>query len=222
MFNFEKLTVKAKHQLKKHLYISLLMLALTVGTVLCTSLLSQEVARLKIANRDYLAACDSLNSLNTQLSIYEETIKSNTATIAENFMTKEEFVTFIGTACAATGCDLGQLQGGDTTTDNGVTKIGFIFEVKGTSVEVTKFVQKIQGLNTRYMLKDISLRKTDDFLWLDRKKLDEFNLSWWDISNHTVSLDSPEEQLLTLDGVYGSNDMSLYLDVDFITAEVGK
>lgn len=216
---FDKITVEVREKVR-YLF-KFIVLAGVIAAVLAIAsmYMSSEVKRLEGVNAQYNTALTQLKTLNSSIESSASAINSNSLQITKSFMTKEEFIAFAGTASKATGCDIIRLSGGDPISDGSIQKINFCFEVKGTITELYKFMERIQGLNCRYMLNNISMRKTEDFTWLGREDLDSYNLDWWDLKPEESEEETSEEDRITLDDVFGSNEMTLYLDLDFVTSE---
>lgn len=216
---FDKITVEVREKVR-HLF-KFIALAGVIAAVLAIAsmYMSSEVKRLEGVNGQYDTALTQLKTLNSSIEASVASINSNSMQITKDFMTKEEFIAFAGTASKATGCDIIRLSGGDPVSDGSVQKINFCFEVKGTITELYKFMERIEGLNCRYMLNNISMRKTEGFTWLGREDLDSFNLDWWDIETDNSSDSESKDEVITLDDIFGSNEMTLYLDLDFVTSE---
>lgn len=217
--NFEKLTVQTTQRLKRVGVSIALILVLTISTYVAQSLLNTKVLAVKEQYAEYQTALATLESLNRSIKQSEEIINDNTGLIAKSFMTREEFVKFIGNACQETSCEILQLQGGDVTVDNSINKINFKIEVRGELPDLYRLMQRVDGLDARYALVSTTLRKMDDFAWLDRYQLDAFTLDWWDLSDKEDTTATDEPIAVSLDSIFGNRKMSLYLDVDFITSD---
>ena len=216
---FDKITVEVREKVR-HLFRFIVLAGVIAAVLAIASMyMSSEVKRLEGVNGQYDTALTQLKTLNSSIEASVASINSNSMQITKDFMTKEEFIAFAGTASKATGCDIIRLSGGDPVSDGSVQKINFCFEVKGTITELYKFMERIEGLNCRYMLNNISMRKTEGFTWLGREDLDSFNLDWWDIETDNSSDSESEAEVITLDDIFGSNEMTLYLDLDFVTSE---
>ncbi|MEG2262792.1 MAG: hypothetical protein RSC68_00290 [Acinetobacter sp.] len=218
--NLEKLSVKTIQFIKQQSMLIAFLIVVTLALGSGGHLLNKKVIELKEANNTYNQALSELESLNMSIASSETLIKDSSGAIAKTFMTREEFVKFIGAACTETGCEIMQLQGGDVVTDSSINKINFKFEVRGDVLQIYKFMQRIDALNTRYAMTSATLRKQDEFAWLDRYQLDAFTLDWWNLKDDATgtSTDSAERQV-SLDDIFGSRKMSLYLNIDFITAD---
>lgn len=216
---FDKITVEVREKVR-HLFRFIALAGVIAAVLAIASMyMSSEVKRLEGVNGQYDTALTQLKTLNSSIEASVASINSNSMQITKDFMTKEEFIAFAGTASKATGCDIIRLSGGDPVSDGSVQKINFCFEVKGTVTELYKFMERIEGLNCRYMLNNISMRKTEGFTWLGREDLDSFNLDWWDIETDNSSDSESNDEVITLDDIFGSNEMTLYLDLDFVTSE---
>ena len=216
---FDKITVEVREKVR-HLFRFIVLSGVIAAVLAIASMyMSSEVKRLEGVNGQYDTALTQLKTLNSSIEASVASINSNSMQITKDFMTKEEFIAFVGTASKATGCNIIRLSGGDPVSDGSVQKINFCFEVKGTITELYKFMERIEGLNCRYMLNNISMRKTEGFTWLGREDLDSFNLDWWDIETDNSSDSESKDEVITLDDIFGSNEMTLYLDLDFVTSE---
>lgn len=216
---FDKITVEVREKVRYLFRFIVLAVVIAAVLAIASMYMSSEVKRLEGVNGQYDTALTQLKTLNSSIEASVASINSNSMQITKDFMTKEEFIAFAGTASKATGCDIIRLSGGDPVSDGSVQKINFCFEVKGTITELYKFMERIEGLNCRYMLNNISMRKTEGFTWLGREDLDSFNLDWWDIETDNSSDSESTDEVITLDDIFGSNEMTLYLDLDFVTSE---
>ena len=216
---FDKITVEVREKVRYLFRFIVLAVVIAAVLAIASMYMSSEVKRLEGVNGQYDTALTQLKTLNSSIEASVASINSNSMQITKDFMTKEEFIAFAGTASKATGCDIIRLSGGDPVSDGSVQKINFCFEVKGTITELYKFMERIEGLNCRYMLNNISMRKTEGFTWLGREDLDSFNLDWWDIETNNSSDSESKDEVITLDDIFGSNEMALYLDLDFVTSE---
>lgn len=216
---FDKITVEVREKVRYLFRFIVLAVVIAAVLAIASMYMSSEVKRLEGVNTQYDTALTQLKTLNSSIEASVASINSNSMQITKDFMTKEEFIAFAGTASKATGCDIIRLSGGDPVSDGSVQKINFCFEVKGTITELYKFMERIEGLNCRYMLNNISMRKTEGFTWLGREDLDSFNLDWWDIETDNSSDSESQDEVITLDDIFGSNEMTLYLDLDFVTSE---
>ena len=216
---FDKITVEVREKVRYLFRFIVLAGVIAAVLAIASMYMSSEVKRLEGVNGQYDTALTQLKTLNSSIEASVASINSNSMQITKAFMTKEEFIAFAGTASKATGCDIIRLSGGDPVSDGSVQKINFCFEVKGTITELYKFMERIEGLNCRYMLNNISMRKTEGFTWLGREDLDSFNLDWWDIETDNSSDSESKDEVITLDDIFGSNEMTLYLDLDFVTSE---
>ena len=216
---FDKITVEVREKVRYLFRFIVLAGVIAAVLAIASMYMSSEVKRLEGVNGQYDTALTQLKTLNSSIEASVASINSNSMQITKAFMTKEEFIAFAGTASKATGCDIIRLSGGDPVSDGSVQKINFCFEVKGTITELYKFMERIEGLNCRYMLNNISMRKTEGFTWLGREDLDSFNLDWWDIETDNSSDSESNDEVITLDDIFGSNEMTLYLDLDFVTSE---
>lgn len=216
---FDKLTVETREQLKKLLKILLVSLAAAIILGIGYYFLSVEVNRLETVNSEYLSTISQLKTLTSSVESSKEIIESS-AGIGSDFMTKEEFISFVGTVSKSEGCDIMRISGGNPEMDGLVTKMNFSFEIKGQSKELLNFMRRLQGLNASYILNSVSMRKIEDFEWLDREDLDSFNLSWWTLESELPDDSTDDEsEYVTLDEIFGTDEMTLYLDLDFVTAE---
>ena len=216
---FDKITVEVREKVRYLFRFIVLAVVIAAVLAIASMYMSSEVKRLEGVNGQYDTALTQLKTLNSSIEASVASINSNSMQITKDFMTKEEFIAFAGTASKATGCDIIRLSGGDPVSDGSIQKINFCFEVKGTITELYKFMERIEGLHCRYMLNNISMRKTEGFTWLGREDLDSFNLDWWDIETGITSDSESEAEVITLDDIFGSNEMTLYLDLDFVTSE---
>lgn len=216
---FDKITVEVREKVRYLFRFIVLAGAIAAVLAIASMYMSSEVKRLEGVNTQYNTALTQLKTLNSSIEASVASINSNSMQITKDFMTKEEFIAFAGTASKATGCDIVRLSGGDPVSDGSIQKINFCFEVKGTITELYKFMERIEGLNCRYMLNNISMRKTEGFTWLGREDLDSFNLDWWDLGTDNSSDSESKDEVITLDDIFGSNEMALYLDLDFVTSE---
>lgn len=216
---FDKITVEVREKVRYLFRFIVLAVVIAAVLAIASMYMSSEVKRLEGVNGQYDTALTQLKTLNSSIEASVASINSNSMKITKDFMTKEEFIAFAGTASKATGCDIIRLSGGDPVSDGSIQKINFCFEVKGTITELYKFMERIEGLHCRYMLNNISMRKTEGFTWLGREDLDSFNLDWWDIETGITSDSESEAEVITLDDIFGSNEMTLYLDLDFVTSE---
>lgn len=216
---FDKITVEVREKVRKLFTFIAIFAVIAMVLAAVTVFLSGEVKRLEGVNAQYNSALDQLRTINSSIEASVASINSNSMQVTKDFMTKEEFIAFAGTASKATGCDIIRLSGGNPVSDGSIQKINFCFEVKGTITELYKFMKRIEGLNCRYMLNNISMRKIERFAWLGREDLDNFNLDWWDLQVDTSSDSESNSEVITLDDIFGSNEMTLYLDLDFVTSE---
>lgn len=218
MPNFDKLSVETLSQLRKISKFFFLGLVLVIGLFIANTYLSDEVKALEAVNTEYNSALNQLRTAKSSLAASEQIIKTSTG-ISSNFMTKEEFLSFVGSASKSEGCDIMRISGGNPVVDGLVTKMNFSFELKGTLIELYKFMERLEGLQASFTLNNISMRKTEDFEWLDREDLDGFNLDWWTLEIDTESSDTEEDNVITLDKIFGTDEMTMYLDLDFVVSD---
>lgn len=218
---FEGLSAATKKMLHKNATLLVVLAVLSVALVAGNKVLSTTTQTYRDRNAEYQTALSSLKTLQSSVTNLESVITGNTDRLSSSFMTKQQFIDFVGETCSKVGCDLIQLSGGDTVSANNINRINFTFEIAGTPSQLYRMIQSINGLNTKYMLKSISMRKTEDFLWLDRETHKNEELSWWDLSNLKQPKDPrAEEEALSVAMLFGSPEMTLYLDIDFVTTEV--
>lgn len=216
--NFDKLSVETLSQLRKISRFFALGLVLLVGLFALNTYVSGEVKSLEAVNVEYNSALSQLRTAKSSLAASEQIIKTSTG-ISSNFMTKEEFLSFVGSASKSEGCDIMRISGGNPIVDGIVTKMNFSFELKGTLIELYQFMERLEGLQASFTLNNISMRKTEDFEWLDREDLDSFNLEWWTLEINTESGNAEEEDTITLDKIFGTDEMTMYLDLDFVVSD---
>ncbi len=216
---FDKLSIETKEKARKYSQISAVLLVVLAILLASLNYFKSETERLQQVNAQYTSALSEMQTLNSSVQASAEAINGNNTQITKEFMSKVELIAFAGTASKATGCDLVRLSVSEPYSDGSIEKTNFFFEVKGNIVELNNFMNRIDGLNCRYMLNNISMRKTENFTWLTRENLDNFNLDWWDKGIDNSGSDNSESKELTLDDVFGSSTMTLYLDLDFVTSE---
>ncbi len=216
---FDKLSIETKEKVGKYFKISGVLLVLLAVVLFGYSYFKGEVDRLEAVNAQYTSALSQMQELNTSVQASADAINGNNTQITKEFMSKEELIAFAGTASKATGCDIVRLSVSEPSSDGSIEKTNFLFEVKGNISQLNSFMNRIDSLNCRYMLNNISMRKTENFTWLIRENLDSFNLDWWDKGIDNSGEDENASEELTLDDVFGSSQMTLYLDLDFVTSE---
>lgn len=216
--NFDKLSVDTLSQLRKISRIFAIGVVIVGCLAFLNSFIVSEVKDLRAINSEYNSVLSQLRTAKNSLTASEQIIKTSTG-ISENFMTKEEFISFVGSASKSEGCDIMRISGGNPIVDGIVTKMNFSFEIKGTLIELYQFMERFEGLQASFTLNNISMRKTEDFEWLDREDLDSFNLEWWTLEPKTQSNDNTEEDVITLDKIFGTDEMTMYLDLDFVVSD---
>lgn len=140
---------------------------------------------------------------------------SEEGTIQEK-ITKEFFIKHVGKSCKETNTDLVSLTGGTTTTINdSLSEISFQLELTGDLESLDKFTERLEGLKAVYIINRYSLRKTDEFAWLDRDLDGMSGGNWFDKS--AISAKSAEDlSTLGTKDIYGKDELRMFIDISFI------
>lgn len=232
---FEKLTAEARVAAAKYSKMAITLVALSVAVLIGLYFVVPTYKTLDDAKKQIPvveASVKSMQSRNDEIALI---LQDNDGQLEKTFMTKDEFVKFMGKICDVHNVELVQLAGGYESITNNIHTMDFRFEVKGELSELSKVVTALQEQNTRYLLKAMSMRKTEDFLWFDRDSLTNEGMTWFDISNLPANVkDTPAlttideegkeipvpELPLSIADIYGSESMTLYMNVSFISGEV--
>lgn len=140
----------------------------------------------------------------------------------ETVITKDSLILYLNEACIETNCELLAMAGNTTTKLTDVlNEITFRIEVGGTLAEIEEFSKKIENLNTNYSINELSLKKSDKFSWLTRDKTSNDGSSWFDSTFLGEEVVENEDEYkieeIGLKDIYGTDKLSLYLDISFLS-----
>lgn len=182
----------------------------------------KEQAAIKsgVASFSQLSSKESI--LRAEYNAKQEQMRSSDATAS--ILSKEDFITFVGNACTLTDSVLITLGGGNSVAmTSGMEEIGFQLEIEGTVDALNAFMQKLDGLKTVYRINNLSLRKLESFVWLDRNVGTNKATSWFD--KNVLITGQPgstgKETPLGVIDLYGSDNMRMYVDLIFVTIKNG-
>lgn len=169
------------------------------------------------------------NQLRGDISQQQSVSKSLSAQIdatgkslSGSFMSKDEFIAFMGATSQRIGLSLNKYTGGDTVVKDGISTMNFKFEAEGNLEQLKDLVKSVDLLGTPYAINSISTRKADNYVWLDRDVNKMEILPWWDgksieIKKPYTEVEDPEP--IGIKDIMGSQTLKMYLDVSFISSE---
>ena len=151
-----------------------------------------------------------------------EQIDATGKSLSGTFMSKDEFIAFMGATAQRIGVSLNKYTGGDTEVKDGIATMNFKFEAEGTLGQLEDLVKSVDLLGTPYAINSISTRKADNYVWLDRDVSKLEILPWWDeksieIKKPYTEVEDPEP--IGIADIMGSKVLKMYLDVSFISSE---
>lgn len=142
--------------------------------------------------------------------------------LSGSFMSKDEFIAFMGSTSQRLGLALNKYTGGDTVEKDGITTMNFKLEVEGDLTQLEDLVKSIDLLGTPYAINSISARKADNYIWLDRDINKMEILPWWngkslEVKKPYTEVEEPEP--IGIIDIMGSQNLKMYLDVSFISSK---
>lgn len=161
----------------------------------------------------------------TQQGISDELsqqIKQTGKSLSGTFMSKDEFIAFIGANSQRLGLKLSKYTGGETVTQDGIDTTKFILEVEGSLEQLEDLVKSVDALNVPYAINSISTRKADTYIWLDRDTDKQEILSWYDGSSLVTQrtyTEVEEEEPIGIQDIMGNQALKMYLDISFIVSD---
>lgn len=213
---FKKVSVRVRKNSTKLMIVSAVLL---VGILLANSAVSsteKKLSSLKGSAGTFTTLSAQAAEMESKFAMKKSEVDSSPV-IGKKMLTKEEFIKFFADACLESGTDIETITGGNTKILNTAMKeINFKLDIAGTLNDIDKFIEEIQNLRVVYMINDLSLRKIEEFIWLDRNVGSHIGDSWFDENLKKEELPGDFTQL-TLQDLYGSDKLKMFIDISFVT-----
>ena len=223
--NVSKKSKNSMNKLKLQFIALVLLVCIAGGAFYYAYYLQSEIDSKAGTDDAYNSAKNQVTSLTMTTKDLESQIDATGRSLSGSFMTKDEFIEFLGATAERMGVELNKYTGGDTAVKDGIETMNFKLQLKGDLMRLEAMVQSIDQLGTPYAINSISIRAADEYIWLDRDINKEIILPWMD----TKSLEQKkpyneiEEPIpIGITDIMGSQEMYMYLDISFTKADAGN
>lgn len=218
----EKASSPAKSGLKIQGLILVIFAALACGIMYGSFYFKDEIALRAGIDPAFNSLKSNIQGMQLTSEDLGAQIDATGKSLSGSFMSKDEFIAFLGSTSNRLGVQLNKYTGGDTSERDGISTMNFKFEVEGDITQLEDLVRNIDALGTPYAINSISLRKADTYIWLDRDINKTELLPWYDAKSLEVKKSYTEveepEPIGTLD-IMGGQSLKLYLDLSFISSK---
>jgi hypothetical protein len=195
-------------------------LAIGLASAGVTYWLSGDVANLEGNTAEYSALQSSITQKEAEAASLTDQIVSTGTSLTGDFMTKEEFIEFIGGMSEQLGVELTRYTGGDVVNNEGINYMNFQFEVRGLPRQVSNMTKAIDNLNTPYIVNSVSLRREDEFVWSDRELISI--IEWFDsesIADRRPYSAFEEAPTIGVMDFLSPNNVKMLVDMSFVTSD---
>lgn len=208
---------KLKLQIAALVILAIVALATWYGA----SYYQSEVESNSKVDAQYSALFSQIKATESQSNQISEEIKASGTSLSGTFMSKDEFVTFLGANVQRLGLKLSQYTGGETVSANGIETINFKVETIGQLAQLTELVAAIDSLKTPYAINAMSVRKADGYVWLDRDVDKTESLKWWDgksLEQKKAYTEVEDVPPIGVADMISGADLYFYIDISFTTS----
>lgn len=207
--------------------VALLLLGVVVFLFMQVDKLEKQRDSISDKAKQYESLTTQVNNLNSSLNLKKEEFATKAA-LMSGLMNKDTFVTTITNIAQKNNIEIVVLSGGELESiSESIDSISFKVELRGKINDINSFVEDFDNIgatvNTdsdgqsslKYVVNDISFRKTDNFSWLIRETMDMQSGGWFDVAVSEMQIGSGNTN--TISGIFSSSEMNLFMDVSFLS-----